>query len=189
VTVPGEMDLSGIDLTTAEVRTERLLLRPFRSGDTDAVYRACQDPATQRWIGSLPVPYTREDARRFVEDITAGERSSGQGLSVALDADGEYVGSAGLYVRPGRLGPEIGYTVAPWARGNGYAAETAAALARWAFDHGAARVHLYTDVGNAHSQVVARRAGFTREGVVRSCLLYRDGTRADAVLFGRLAGD
>jgi hypothetical protein len=36
---------------------------------------------------------------------------------------------------------------------------------------------------------VARRAGFTQEGVVRSCLEYRDGTRADAVLFGRLAGE
>jgi RimJ/RimL family protein N-acetyltransferase len=48
-------------------------------------------------------------------------------------------------------------------------------------------VHLYTDVANAASQAVARRAGFTEEGVVRSCLEYRDGSRADAVLFARLA--
>jgi hypothetical protein len=30
------------------------------------------------------------------------------------------------------------------------------------------------------------RAGFVREGVVRSCLAYQDGSRADAVLFGRV---
>jgi RimJ/RimL family protein N-acetyltransferase len=47
-------------------------------------------------------------------------------------------------------------------------------------------VHLYADVRNTASQAVARRAGFTQEGVVRSCLDYRDGTRGDAVLFGRL---
>ena len=49
-----------------------------------------------------------------------------------------------------------------------------------------ARVHLFTDMQNAASQAVAERAGFSREGVVRSCLSYRDGSRADAVLFGRL---
>ena len=88
----------------------------------------------------------------------------------------------------GRLGPEIGYWIAPWARREGYAAEAARALADWAIGHGAERVHLFTDVDNAPSRAVARRAGFVEEGVVRGCLEYRDGRRADAVLFGRLAG-
>jgi hypothetical protein len=43
-----------------------------------------------------------------------------------------------------------------------------------------------TDVGLITE---ARRAGFAREGVVRSCLEYRDGSRADAFLLDRLAGD
>jgi RimJ/RimL family protein N-acetyltransferase len=47
-------------------------------------------------------------------------------------------------------------------------------------------VHLFADVDNVASQTVAKRAGFSREGVVRRCLAYRDGRRADAVLFGRL---
>ncbi|SEO71401.1 hypothetical protein SAMN05660991_01423 [Trujillonella endophytica] len=38
------MDLSGIDLTTEVVRTERLDLRPYRTADVDAVLTACQDP-------------------------------------------------------------------------------------------------------------------------------------------------
>ena len=79
--------------------------------------------------------------------------------------------------------------MAPWARGRGYAAEAARALAEWGLGHGAQRVHLFADVGNAASQAAARRAGFTEEGVVRSCLPYRDGSRGDAVLFGRVAGD
>ena len=89
----------------------------------------------------------------------------------------------------GRLGPEIGYWIAPQARGRGYAAEAAHALADWALGLGVPRVHLVVDIRNAASQVVARRAGFVQEGVVRSCLGYRDGTRGDAALFGRVPGD
>jgi RimJ/RimL family protein N-acetyltransferase len=185
----GVLSLSAVDLTTEVVRTDRLTLRPYRPDDVDAVHRASQDPETQRWIGLLPLPYTREEARKFVEDIAMKEREDGLGLSVVIEADGELVGTGGLHLRPGRLGPEIGYSVAPWARRRGYAAEAAHGLAAWALGHGAPRVHLFADVGNTASQAVAVRAGFTAEGTVRGCLEYRDGSRGDAVLFWRLAGD
>jgi RimJ/RimL family protein N-acetyltransferase len=183
------LDLSAVDLRTEIVRTERLVLRPFRPTDVDAVFRASQDPETQRWIGALPVPYRLEDARKFVVDIAMQERADRLGLSCAIEADGTLVGTCGLYLRAGRLGPEIGYTIAPWGRRKGYAAEAAHALAEWGIALGAPRVHLFADVGNTASQATAVRAGFTAEGTVRACLDYRDGSRGDAVLFGRLAGD
>jgi RimJ/RimL family protein N-acetyltransferase len=186
---PPFLDLTGVDLLTESVRTERLLLRPFRPEDVDAVHRASQDPESQRWITAIALPYTREDARRFVEDIAPRERGDGLGLSVVVEDGQGFAGTAGLYLRPGRLGPEIGYSIAPWARGRGYATETARALADWGLAHGAPRVHLYVDVRNAASLAVARRAGFAQEGVVRGCLEYRDGSRGDAALFGRLAGE
>jgi RimJ/RimL family protein N-acetyltransferase len=185
----GVLSLSTVDLLTESVRTERLLLRPFRSQDVDAVHRASQDPEAQRWISAMPVPYTREDARRFVEDVAPRVRSDREGLSVVVEDDAGFAGTAGLYLRSGRLGPEIGYSIASWARGRGYATETARALADWGLGRGAPRVHLFVDVRNAASLAVARRAGFTQEGVVRGCLEYRDDSRGDAALFGRLAGD
>ena len=54
---------------------------------------------------------------------------------------------------------------------------------------GAPRVHLVADVRNAASRAVARAAGFTQEGVLRSYLAYRDGSRGDAALFSRLPTD
>jgi RimJ/RimL family protein N-acetyltransferase len=45
---PG-IDVSTIDLAAEVIRTERLVLRPFRTDDVDAVHRASQDPETQRW--------------------------------------------------------------------------------------------------------------------------------------------
>jgi RimJ/RimL family protein N-acetyltransferase len=183
------IDLTGIDLTTEVVRTERLVLRPHRDDDVEAIHRACQDPDVQRWISALPLPYTLDEARTWATEVAPRERAEGRGMPVVVEAQGEVVGAGGAHLLPGRLGPEIGYWIAPWARRQGYAAEAAAGLAAWALGHGAARVHLYTDVANRASQAVARRAGFREEGVVRSCLGYRDGTRADALLFGRLATD
>lgn len=182
------MDLTLIDLPTEVVRTERLVLRPYRPDDAEAVHRACQDVDIQRWT-FVPSPYTEADAVEFVTQTTVQARAEGRALTTAVEADGQLVGSAGLHFSRGPLGPAVGYWLAPWARGRGYAAEAARALADWALRLGAPRVHLMADVGNAASQAVAVRAGFTREGVVRSCLEYRDGTRGDAALFSRLADD
>ncbi len=106
-----------------------------------------------------------------------------------MEAEGRFVGSAGLHFPESLLGPMIGYWTAPWARGRGYAAEASAALTAWAFAHGAHRVQLLADVANLSSQVVAHRAGFTEEGRVRAVLPYRDGRYDDAVLFSRLPSD
>ena len=183
------LDLTTVDVTTETVPTERLLLRPPGRHDVDAITRACQDEDNQRWLTALPSPYTREDAVRFVTEIAPQGREERRELVFAVEADGELIGMCGLHeLTTGRLGPEIGYWVAPWGRRRGYAAEAARGLADWALAHGAPRAHLFTDVDNAASQAVARRAGFTEEGVVRGCLEYRDGRRADAVLFGRLGG-
>jgi RimJ/RimL family protein N-acetyltransferase len=186
--LPPAVDLTGVDLTTEVVRTRRLVLRPYRPEDVDDVFRACQDEGIQRWI-PVPEPYTREDAVDFVTRHTVEARTTGAGLLSAVEAGGRFAGSAGLHFPQSLLGPGVGYWIAPWARGQGYAAEAAAALAEWAIGHGAHRVHLLADVANVPSQVVARRAGFVEEGRMRACLPYRDRPHGDALLFSRLPSD
>src|SRR3954447_20733383 len=120
------LDLDAVDLTTEVVRTERLVLRPYRSDDVDAVLRACQDSDILRWL-TVPSPYTRDDAVEFVTETTVSARAEKRGLLTAVEADGEFMGSVGLSLAAGLLGPGVGYWLAPWARGRGYAAEAARA--------------------------------------------------------------
>ena len=185
--IPPSVDLAGVDLPTEVVRTGRLILRPWTDADVDEVTRAHQDEEMARWLPG-PLPYTRDDAAAWVGRAN-GDRAEGRGMLCAVEAEGVLVGSAGLHLGQSLLGPGVGYWTAPWARGCGYAAEAATALAEWGFAHGAHRVHLLADVANAPSQVVARRAGFREEGRMRSALPYRDGRLGDAVLFSRLPGD
>ena len=48
-----------------KIRTDGLLLRPWRMDDAPALAVACEDPEIARWLPMIPSPYTEETAREF----------------------------------------------------------------------------------------------------------------------------
>jgi RimJ/RimL family protein N-acetyltransferase len=100
------------------------------------------------------------------------------------------LGAVGYAVKPHDPGvAEIGYWLAPEARGRGAATRALRLLSSWALrELPIARLQLTTDVENDASQRVATRAGFTREAVLRAWFDDR-GERRDAVMFSLLPGE
>jgi RimJ/RimL family protein N-acetyltransferase len=173
-----------------ELRTDALVLRPWRLDDAAAVTAACQDREIARWIPLIPIPYKEKHARAFLEDsVRRFETGEGYGFAV-LDAEtGALAGSIGIKVQPFSSG-HIGYWVAREARGRGVATTALRTLSRWAVQElGLKRLELVTDPENLASQRVAENAGFRREGIMRSALEYQDGRRTDSVLFSLLPGE
>ena len=168
---------------------ENLILRPFTPTDADDVTEACQDIETLRWL-ALPRPYTRANAEWFIGTFGPGQRESGAGIVFAIESAGRLAGAIDLKgVNWEARIAEVGYWVAPWARGRGVAAQATRVLSEWAIrDHGFERVQLFAAVGNAASQRVAEKAGFVREGVARNACCVPDG-RADMVLFSLVPED
>jgi RimJ/RimL family protein N-acetyltransferase len=166
-------------------------LRPFRPSDIDDVTAACADPLTQRSLPALPSPYTRQDATWWVTEGAAAARLAGGAAYAVVDpVTDRLLGCAGLArVSAERGQAEVGYWVAPWARGRGVATAAARALSDWAFARGFVRLELLTSWENTISQRVALAVGFQREGVRRNALGRRDGSRYDAVAYSRLAED
>jgi RimJ/RimL family protein N-acetyltransferase len=77
---------------------------------------------------------------------------------------------------------EVGYWIAPWARGRGIATEMTGLVAWWALgEQRFARVELRAATGNLASQRVAAKAGLRRAGVLCDVGLTYDG-RVDPVL-------
>jgi RimJ/RimL family protein N-acetyltransferase len=119
-------------------------------------------------------------------------REAGEQLQLVIaDArDDRLLGTAGV-LRPDweHRVAEIGYFVVPQARGRGAATRAVRMLGRWAVTHlGLARVSCDVDVENVASLRVAQRAGFVREGVLRS-LIEAKGRRWTVVVHSLLPED
>jgi len=84
---------------------------------------------------------------------------------------------------------ELGYVLAPAARGRGAATAALRQLTTWAFEElGALRLELLIGVDNPASKRVAERCGYVREGVLRS-LHFKGDLRDDTEIWSRLPTD
>jgi ribosomal-protein-alanine N-acetyltransferase len=173
----------------------RLRLRPFGAGDAADVHAVWHD---ERYVRTAPVgyPFCGADLATALEWCANGveqHRLEGRGVSFAVEplAGGRLAGHVAFFGTNWAAGvTEIHYWTAPWARGNGYAAEAAGVAARWALaDVGLARVTLLAAQDNAASRHVAEAAGFRFEGLLRSATPARAGGRADLALYSMIAAD
>jgi RimJ/RimL family protein N-acetyltransferase len=166
------------------------VLRRFRARDFEAAVAAREEPGAARWVN--PIRLSSGDAMaRFLE----GQRRRGSLLHFAIvDRDDDaYLGETILFVRLPQAAEldtgEIAYVVAPAARGRGIAPAAVRLVSAWAFSKlRLARLQLSIAPGNAASVRVAEKAGFRREGLLRSFKVIR-GERVDSLLFSRLADD
>ncbi|PRY27948.1 GNAT family N-acetyltransferase [Pseudosporangium ferrugineum] len=169
-----------------------LTLRKPAERDVPAIVACRNDPAVVRWFG-VRLPYTEADALRHVR-VNVPRRWSGgeEAVFAVVDADDAYKGLVDLRLSgTDPAAGEVGFLIAPEVRGRGYAVAAVRALCDWAFGTlGLARIGWRAEVGNDASRRVARKAGFTMEGLLRQALVI-DGERRDcwtaSVLRGEMA--
>jgi RimJ/RimL family protein N-acetyltransferase len=163
---------------TAQAAGGPIRLRPPIAADLDAIVAACQDPESIRWT-TIPRPYARGDAEFFVGPHAQGRWARGDGAVYAIAGPGDaYAGAMELRMTADPDVADVGFLVAPHARGRGYAPAALRAVCAWGFDSlGLARVQWRAYVGNDGSLRVAQKAGFTVEGVTRAGLAHRSGRR------------
>ena len=148
---------------TDQLRTARTLLRRWHDDDLRPFAALNADPEVMEFFPATLAPV---ESAAMVERIEQGFETNGFGLW-ALEVDGRFAGFAGLnrttFDTP--MGPhvEIGWRLARWAWGHGYATEAATEVLRDGFERvGLADVYSFTTTRNVRSQAVMERLGMQR---------------------------
>jgi glyoxylase I family protein len=164
------------------LKTARLVLRPMRLSDAEALYPIFSDGETLRYWAHRPVSALEE-----VQDIIARNLppQNAPQSSFAITREGRSVGVVNFYrQQDGMAG--LGYILDKRMWGQGYVSEAIEA----ALDHGFGtlglhRIWLEIDPRNFGSVRVAQKCGFAAEGVARESFLL-DGEYQDSVYYSML---
>ncbi len=113
------------------LESERLILRPPRPTDIQAMTVWLGDFSVSRNLAKVPHPYNEDDAEEFVS--RNARHTDGQYFfSITRAADGLFMGGIGLHLE--ETGYEFGYWLGKPFWGYGYASEAARSLVRFAFE-------------------------------------------------------
>jgi ribosomal-protein-alanine N-acetyltransferase len=151
----------------AELRTGRLVLRPWRPADRAPFAALNADPEVMR---HFPAPLSRAESDALADLIEEWMARDGWGLwAVEVPGTrGGFIGFTGLaratFEAHFTPAVEIGWRLARSAWGHGYATEAAGAAAAFAFGTlGLEELVSFTAVGNERSRAVMRRLGMTHD--------------------------
>jgi RimJ/RimL family protein N-acetyltransferase len=167
-------------------------LRLWRDEDVPAIAAACREEEIVRWLDQIPQPYREEDARAW---LGVGRQAWARGdlaNFAIVDAEtDEVLGSISARWTPQQRVGEIGYWVKRETRGRGAATRALRLISRWAIEEVCAELlELRADELNEPSKRVAEKAGFRREGVLRSSHYNpRQDRRVDFVMYSLLPGE
>ncbi len=165
-----------------------VVLRRLRADDAEAYAAAFRaDPDLGRLLGMEEDPGAaaiRERAERLPEHAADGKVVE---LAVSDEAGGAFLGSMILHSFDWQHRRcEVGFWLVPAARGRGVGSRAVALAVSWALGElDLLRVEMTTTPDNAAVFALARRLGFTHEGVLRLRNVER-GVRVDVVWCGVL---
>jgi RimJ/RimL family protein N-acetyltransferase len=150
------------------LRGERCMLRRWRMTDAVSLVHHADNLSVARHLRDrFPHPYTPRDAQAFLTAASAEEPQT----NFAIEIDGEATGGLG-YVQGSdveRYSAEVGYWLGEACWGRGVVTEALALFTRHALKElGFLRLFALPLADNTASIRVLEKAGYSREGVLRS---------------------
>jgi RimJ/RimL family protein N-acetyltransferase len=169
------------------VAGDDLVLRGYRDADVPDLLRAFDDELIRHWN---PGPHTEGEVIEWMGGRNDWNDRTHTSWAVGDPAD-RLLGSVSFHkIDWDQRDCEVGYWVAPWARGRGVAARSVRLALTYVFGPMAMhRVYLFHAVENASSCGVARGAGFRLEGEIKEGYRYPDGVYRDEHLHAILASE
>jgi RimJ/RimL family protein N-acetyltransferase len=156
-------------LTFTPIRTERLVIRPWREEEAPRLFDILRRDEVVRWLGHPRTLENVEEAREKITTMADDLPKSEWAMEVV--ETGEVAGSVMLVDVPNSEGPDgtklvqVGWYAHPDATGHGYITEAARAVLEYGLASGLAEIHALTHTDNYPSMAVCDRLGMTYLGV------------------------
>ncbi|WP_309116234.1 GNAT family N-acetyltransferase [Saccharothrix sp.] len=154
------------------MRTDRLVLRAWRTDDAEAALGIYGHADVARWLSPAmdrvpDLPAMRLLLQQWIAEDARFAEPGGR-WAVERAADHEVIGGAVLLpLPPGNEDWEIGWQLHPDEWGQDYAGECTFALASWAFAHGLDEVFTVVRPDNTRTAAAVRRNGMHWVGETR----------------------
>ena len=143
-----------------EIRTARLLLRPFRETDYDDLFEFLSQLENDEFEGYPGITY--ENGRKHLADRVGSEEFYAiESADMCRVIGNIYCGNRDYGAK------EVGFIVNERYRGQGYAAEALSAVIENAFREGAHRIYAECDPRNPRSWKLLEKVGLKREAHFR----------------------
>ena len=165
--------------------SERLIYRPYKTGDIDTLVKLCNEKTYRRWFWFLP----KLNEKRAKEQIENNIAMWSRGIDIAKDQfffaietkeTGELIGSVHVSKYHGRQKLkdfEVGFDIGEAYQNKGYATEATLEIMKWAFQKMSEIGATPKIVGKAQhknfaSQKVLEKAGFKFVKKTLFCRVY-----------------
>ena len=172
------------------LQTPRLLLRPLRVDDADALLAIFSDPQVMRYWSTPPWTSSEQAHAMINRDLDGMARGEHIRLGLERLDDHALIGHCTLFAwfKQSRRA-EVGYGMARACWGQGYMDEALRALLNWGFANwDLNRVEADIDPRNTGSERSLLRLGFVKEGHLRQRWIVGDEV-SDTGLYGLLRSD
>ena len=145
-----------------ELLTTRLRLRTPEASDAPALELIASDPRVALTTASIPHPYPRGGALRFIEELRNAAGTNRRNLAITLSGENQLIGMIGFIEKGSDA--ELGYMVSPAHWGNGYATEAASRLVEYIFSETPCQAVIgRAMIANPASEAVLRKVGLRWE--------------------------
>ncbi len=177
-----------------ELRSERLVVRPYREDDAEALQEAVAESREhlRPWMFFADKHQTVEESRDWINQQRADVILRKNFNCALFEVEsGRYLGGLGIIPKDWEIRYfEIGYWLRKSAEGQGYMTEAVRVVVDYLFEElQAQRVEILCDERNTHSANVARRLGFVQEGLMRNDFRDPSGNLRNTLIFSRIPGD
>jgi ribosomal-protein-alanine N-acetyltransferase len=182
-----------LDWQPPTLETSRLRLRPLTPDDAASIFLYACNPNMTRYT-LWDTHQSINDTLWFVQDYAHSRYSNQEpdplGIVMKNDADALVIGSIGCFwSNKANEVMELGYSLAEPYWGRGIIAEASRPLIDFVFrEYAVTRLQARVFVGNAGSERVLQKLGFTREGVLRSAQQLR-GRTLDVAMYSLLRSE